>query len=219
MDQMLMNIFLIVYILNALYLLKEDLDTKYIPLLWFYPFVLLSGIYYSLHFWYTIWIIPIILYGVGIFLLDIIEYFQWPISSFWEKWKFLDTGIYDYFLYIFIWDLIVSELIQNFWWFHSIIILFIVCIMTGIIGYIFLKLHQKRVKIMMFKENIQSYEELDKALYDRKLKKIWLQSLFGFETQKWSSPLQQEVWEDYQYRVPLFLFGNTFILCYLIMHC
>lgn len=216
MDFSLYTVFLIIYILNIFYILKEDLDTKYIPLLGFYPFVILSGIYYYFEFGYIMWIIPIILYLLCILALDIREYYKWPLSSIGEKWKFLDTWIYDYFLYIFILDIVVSSIVTNFWtlaFIKDFIIIFITTIITWIF---FLSMHHKKVKLLVSKAKINSFEELDTALYDRKLSGIKYKELCK-ESDLHFNEDQKELLDYYKNRVPLFLFGNTFILCFILV--
>lgn len=216
MDSSLYNVFLITYLFNIFYILKEDLDTKYIPLLGFYPFVILSGMYYYFEFWYVLGLIPIILYLLCILALDIREYYKWPLSSIGEKWKFLDTWVYDYFLYIFILDIVISSIVTNFWtltFIKDFIIVFITTIITGIV---FLTLHHKRVKMLVFKAKINSFEELDTALFDRKLKSIKWKELFK-KSDLLFNEQQKDLLDYYKNRVPLFLFGNTFILCFILV--
>lgn len=209
------SIFLIIYILNIFYILKEDLETKYIPLIWFYPFVIFSIIYYYFEFWYLIWLIFIILYLIIIFTLDLIEHFKWPIKAISEKWSFLDTGIYDYFLYLFITELIISHIIKNISNISFIFDFLIIFITTIIIWILFLIIHQKKVKVMINKNNINNYEELDKNLFDRKLKNIKLKEIFNTNNLVFNSE-QKELLAYYKNRVPLFLFWNIFILCFII---
>lgn len=208
-------IFLIIYVINIIYILKEDLETKYIPLLWFYPFVILSGIYYYQEFGYLAWLLFIVLYFICIFILDLIEHFKWPIASIWEKWKFLDTGVYDYFLYIFIWDLVISNIVQNFWTLRFVFDFGIIFITTVIAGVFFLIIHQKKVKMLVYKSNIQTYEDLDTALYERKLKTISAKEIFQSNNLKFNED-QKELLSYYKNRVPLFLFWNIFILSFII---
>lgn len=208
-------IFLWIYILNIFYILKEDLDTKYIPLLWFYPFVVMSWIYYHLEFWYIIGTVLIVAYLLGILALDIYEYKKWPIANIGEGWRFLDTGIYDYFLYIFIGAIVVSEIVHNFWTIWFIFDFFTVFITTAIIWGIFLKIHKKKVKMLVSREQITDYDSLDQALFERKLQKIKFKDIIKKEIIL--SQKSQEVYDDYSYRVPLFLFGNTFILAFILI--
>lgn len=208
-------VFLIMYVINIIYILKEDLETKYIPLLWFYPFVILSGIYYYSEFGYISWLLFIVLYFLCILTLDLIEHFKWPIASIWEKWKFLDTGVYDYFLYIFIWDLVISNIVQNFWTLHFVFDFGIIFITTVIAGVFFLIIHQKKVKMLVFKNNIQTYEDLDTALYERKLKAIQTKEIFQ-SNNLYFNDKQKELLSYYKNRVPLFLFWNIFILSFVI---
>jgi len=210
-------IFIIIYLINILYILKEDLETKYIPMLWFYPFVIFSGIYYYLEFGNILWTIFLGLYFLLILTLDLIENFKWTIKIIWENWKFLDTWIYDYFLYIFILDLIISSIIKNFWTLNFIFDLWIIFIITIIVWILFLIIHQKKVKVLIFKNNISNYEELDNNLYDRKLKTVKLNEIFKSNNLNFTEE-QKELLIYYKNRVPLFLFWNIFIISFIIIN-
>lgn len=209
-------IFLIFFIILNIYILREDLETKYIPLIAFYPFVIFSWIYYYLEYNYLIWISLIILYLIWILYLDIYEYIKWEIPSISKKWSFLDTWIYDYFLYIFVWNIIISELIKNFWNFWNFIILFITLIITSILWTLLLIIHKKKVKLLIIKENLENYSDLDKNLYNRKLQKLSYVEAFknnyDFATEK-----QDDLFWEYKNRVPLFLYWCIFIISHVII--
>lgn len=209
-------IFLIFFIILNLYILREDLETKYIPLIAFYPFVIFSWIYYYIEYNYLIWILLIILYLIWILYLDVYEYIKWEIPAISQKWSFLDTWIYDYFLYIFVWNIIISELIINFWNFWNFIILFITLIITSILWTLLLIMHKKKVKLLIIKENLETYDKLDESLYNRKLQNLSYIETFknndDFKTEK-----QDDLFWEYKNRVPLFLYWCIFIITFIII--
>lgn len=208
-------IFLIVFSICTLYILREDLETKYIPLIWFYPFVIFSIVYYYLEYHYLIWISILLIYLGLILYLDIYENIKWEISSIWKKWSFLDTWIYDYFLYLIVWILMISEIVKNFWNLKMFIILLVPFLSSIIIWTILLIMHKKKVKLLIIKENIETYEKLDENLYNRNLQKLSYIESFknkeNFKTEK-----QDDVFWEYRNRVPLFLYWWIFIISYII---
>lgn len=216
MQTILYTLFLCVYILNIFYILKEDLETKYIPLVWFYPFVILSGVYYYIQFQSIIWASFLLLYLGFISILDMIEYFKWPIASIGEKWKFLDTWIYDYFLYIFISDLVISDIVTNFWTISFLFDFWIVFIATLVVWMSFLIFHQKKVNILIYKSNIETFEALDTALYERKLNTVSYKEIFWKQNIVFNTE-QEKLLQYYKQRVPLFLFGNIFIFSFIVI--
>lgn len=69
--------------------------------------------------------------------------------------------------------------------------------------------------MLVSREQITDYDSLDQALFERKLQKIKFKDIIKKEIIL--SQKSQEVYDDYSYRVPLFLFGNTFILAFILI--
>ena len=70
--------------------------------------------------------------------------------------------------------------------------------------------------MLVFKAKINSFEELDTALFERKLNSIKLKELCKKSDLHFNEE-QKELLDYYKNRVPLFLFGNTFILCFILV--
>ncbi len=207
-------IFLIIFGFCILYILLEDLETKYIPLIAFYPFVIFSIIYYYIEYKSLVWAWILLVYLWTILYLDIYESIKWEIASIWKKWSFLDTWIYDYFLYIFIWVLFTSEVIKNFWNLEMFIILMRPFISSLIIGTIFLLMHQKKVALLIKKNNLEDYNKLDSMLYNRNSQKIWYIETYKNKDIFWSEK-EEDLFFEYKNRVPLYLYGWVFIISYI----
>lgn len=206
-------IFIIIYIGIILSILYQDLESKYIHMISFYIFVISSGIYYIFHF-QNIWgLFPIIIYFFVLITLDFKEYISGIIPLIWEKWKWGETGIYDYFLYIFIADLIISHIFFTFESMSFLLDFFIVALISFLWGMSLLFLHQKKVQYMIETYAIEDEDTLDKLLYDNTLKNIsWKKSIAHISC---FSDIQKQLFLQYKKRVPLFIFGNLFILAFI----
>lgn len=206
-------LFFALYGIINLYILQEDLETKFISIVPFYIFVISSIVYYKIAYGYISGMLILSLYLGIILSLDIREYFKGPLESIGKNWMFLWSGIYDYFLYIFISALFISEIFQNIGAFTPLLILlgsFVGSMILWIAGLVY---HQKKVKVLIAQQNISDYDELNDALYHKSLKKISYHDV----VQNFQTETQEKLYILYQKRVPLFLFWNIFILFFVLL--
>ena len=201
--------FIAIYIVILIHVLYQDLISKYILVWSFYLFIISSTIYYYLQYWSIIWTSILALYILIVLILDLIEYFKWPIESIWENWIFLWTWIFDYFLYIFIWNIIITEMIQWLWNITPIINIFSSFLLTVLFWLILLSIHNSKVALLIENNNLKTYEEIDKLLYKWELAKI---SLLDLHRNKNKIIKNQELLKEYKNRIPLYVFWSVFIV-------
>lgn len=201
--------FIAIYILISLHVLYQDLISKYILVWSFYIFIIMSTIYYYITFDSIIWVTIMSLYILTIFILDIIEYFKWPIEAIWENWMFMWSGIYDYFLYIYIWALTLSDIIINIWALTPFINFFINILATITIWLLLLKYHNSKVALLVKNKNLKTYEEIMQNLYNWELAKL---SFLDLIKNKTNIDTDTDLMYEYKKRWPLYVFWSIFII-------
>lgn len=82
-------LFFALYGIINLYILQEDLETKFISIVPFYIFVISSIVYYKIAYGYITGMLILSLYLGIILSLDIREYFKGPLESIGKNWMFL----------------------------------------------------------------------------------------------------------------------------------
>lgn len=201
--------FIAIYIVILIHVLYQDLISKYILVWSFYLFIISSTIYYYLQYGSMIWVSILSIYIAIVLTLDIIEYFNWPIESIWENWMFMWTWIFDYFLYIFIWNIIFTEIIQWLGNITPIIIIFSSFLLTVIFWLFLLYIHNSKVALLIENNNLQTYDDIDKMLYKWELSKI---SILDIIKNKNKIIKNQKLLKVYKQRIPLYVFWSVFII-------
>lgn len=207
--------FIAIYIVILIHVLYQDLISKYILVWSFYLFIIFSTIYYYLEYSSIIWTSILGLYILIVLILDIIEYFYGTIKAIWENWMFMWTWIFDYFLYIFIWNIIITEIIQWLWNITPIIIIFTSFLSTVFFWLILLYIHNSKVALLIENNNLKTYEDIDKLLYKWDLSKI---SILDLYSNKNKIIKNQELLWIYKKRIPLYLFWSVFIISIIILN-
>jgi len=115
----------VIFILILAYIAYQDWKNK---LIYLWSFYLLNFFWLVWYFYiwgygkYILWV-----YFLLIIFLDILEYFDKKPSFISEDWMIAWTGVYDYWIYLFIISLFIDFLPKNFMYFYvsfSVSILF-----------------------------------------------------------------------------------------------
>ena len=205
-------LFELVFIIVCLIILLEDLSSKYITNYIFIIFLLCSANYYYQFYWLSLWFLIIFVYTIGILSGEAYEYFNKEIPFFWKWWKLFWSWVYDYFLYLFIPALLFSELFYFSDDLFNILIKDIfIFTLTAFCGYFLYAYHLRLLTKTIIENGFNKSEELYAHLENNRM------NIFKYQIPEDGLSKEQEtLFGQIKKRIPLFVFGNTFIIFFIL---